>query len=796
MALSAARSRFRTKFILVAFFGVFVGLGASALVALYGVRSLGREATREVETGLGKATREYLTNHVIDAALRTSSMLARPRTDLEIAAGIAQGLVDRGPVLAPVHALVSELPGVVDRLRYDRQGHWYQNAPDEPMTVAVWGYLLGEPAAPGEPPPLLPEAAEVLRETAIFDLIIPPFQQKGSSNLQVYYVGPEEAPYLRLAPWAPAAAEADKKYPGHNEKPFWGFFFPGLVESWRGWQSEPGGPMARPTQVTVLPPYEDAGGGGLVTTFFHPLWSPDRAGFAGAIGIDLTLGQIVDYIKDLRIYDSGFAFLAQSNGNVLAVNDAGEHILGLRQDKATGGGGGVDVLQRGLSGSVHGAVAGLVLPADDAVRFTELVIGGEPYVLVLQRLAPLDIWAGPGGISPEHWTLGMVVPAREIFASLAKARRSISDEATRIAGSQILITLATLLLVLLGISVVSRRMTAALDDLTGAARKLMAQDYDVEVEVRSDDEIGELGTAFNAMADEIRAHTENLEGLVRQRTQELERANSEISLLNERLKEENLRMGAELAVARRLQLMVLPPERELRAIAELDIAGYMEPADEVGGDYYDVLQGKGGLKIGIGDVTGHGLESGVLMIMLQAAVRTLVLAEERDPERFLSIVNKAVYQNIQRVDMDRSVTLSLLDYRDGVLELVGQHEEAIVVRADGALERVDTMALGLPVGLEFDISDFLGRAEVPLGPGDVVVLYTDGITEAEDPDGAQYGLDRLCAAAVAHHRLPSAEAIKRAIIEDVEAFINHQKVFDDITLVVIRRKDSPGEGVA
>ena len=66
-------------------------------------------------------------------------------------------------------------------------------------------------------------------------------------------------------------------------------------------------------------------------------------------------------------------------------------------------------------------------------------------------------------------------------------------------------------------------------------------------------------------------------------------------------------------------------------------------------------------------------------------------------------------------------------------------------------------------------------------------MYTDGITEAEDPDGEQYGLDRLCEVARAHHAEPAA-AIKDAVIGDVERFINHQKVFDDITLVVIKRE--------
>ena len=78
-------------------------------------------------------------------------------------------------------------------------------------------------------------------------------------------------------------------------------------------------------------------------------------------------------------------------------------------------------------------------------------------------------------------------------------------------------------------------------------------------------------------------------------------------------------------IDQRLQHMLLPTGEELQQIQALDIACYMEPSDEVGGDYYDVLQHNGQIKIGIGDVTGHGLESGVVMLMTQAIVRALVI---------------------------------------------------------------------------------------------------------------------------------------------------------------------------
>jgi len=110
-----------------------------------------------------------------------------------------------------------------------------------------------------------------------------------------------------------------------------------------------------------------------------------------------------------------------------------------------------------------------------------------------------------------------------------------------------------------------------------------------------------------------------LEEKVEERTAQLAQANQEITELNEQLKEENLRMSRELEVSRQLQQMLLPKKEELQQIEGLDIVGFLEPADEVGGDYYDVLKCHGRVLIGIGDVTGHGLESGVLAIMAQTA---------------------------------------------------------------------------------------------------------------------------------------------------------------------------------
>ncbi|RKZ75657.1 MAG: hypothetical protein DRR19_29175, partial [Candidatus Parabeggiatoa sp. nov. 1] len=210
------------------------------------------------------------------------------------------------------------------------------------------------------------------------------------------------------------------------------------------------------------------------------------------------------------------------------------------------------------------------------------------------------------------------------------------------------------------------------------------------------------------------------------------------------------------------------------------------PADKVGGDYYDVLQHNGRIKIGIGDVTGHGLESGVLAIMVQTAVRTLLDHDETDPVKILNTINRTIYDNVQRMNSEKNLTLALLDYQDGQLSLSGQHEYLIVVR-QGEVEVIDTVDLGFPIGLEEDIADFVAEVKVPLNLGDVVVLYTDGITEAENLQSVLYGLERLCEV-VKQNWQRSADEIRQAIITDVRQHIGTQQVYDDITLLVLKQK--------
>ena len=371
-----------------------------------------------------------------------------------------------------------------------------------------------------------------------------------------------------------------------------------------------------------------------------------------------------------------------------------------------------------------------------------------------------------------------VLFAQPITVALAPVEKQIQDALLLLA---IIAGIVTIIAV-----AIAQLLTKPVIDLTQAVAEFTAGHLDVRVKIRSPDEIGLLARSFNSMARQLQESFETLEAKVQERTAELANANQEIIALNEKLKVDNLRLGAELNVARQIQQMILPNPEELE-IDGLDIAAYMEPADEVGGDYYDVLQIDGVVTLAIGDVTGHGLESGILMLMTQTSVRTLQEIRELDPVRFLDVLNRTLYKNVQRMNSEKSLTLAILSYSEGLISISGQHEETLVVRKNGEIERIDTMDLGLPIALDDDIARFISHILIELEPGDGVVLYTDGIPEAYNIGKKQYGLKQLCEV-IGQNWHKSAAEVKDAVIVDVRQHIGQQKVFDDITLLVFKRQ--------
>ena len=215
----------------------------------------------------------------------------------------------------------------------------------------------------------------------------------------------------------------------------------------------------------------------------------------------------------------------------------------------------------------------------------------------------------------------------------------------------------------------------------------------------------------------------------------------------------------------------------------------METASEVGGDFYDILpQEDGSTIIGIGDVTDHGLQSGIVMLMTQSALRTSIDKSDISLKKALQQVNNLIYSNVQtRLNDNRNLTLALLKYKENKIQISGQHEYLILLRKENSkAEKINTLDLGFYVGMLKNIDKYIEEQTFDFNEGDIILLYTDGATEAENRQKEFYGIDRLIAA-LEKNRNTSSQEIVENIKKDIFNFINGREILDDISLVVIKR---------
>jgi serine phosphatase RsbU (regulator of sigma subunit) len=211
----------------------------------------------------------------------------------------------------------------------------------------------------------------------------------------------------------------------------------------------------------------------------------------------------------------------------------------------------------------------------------------------------------------------------------------------------------------------------------------------------------------------------------------------------------------------------------------------MKPAREVGGDYYDIVETPQGDKwVTIGDVSGHGVDSGLIMMMAQTSILSKVCNNGScRPSEMLDAINGIIRENITRLGSDHYMTMMALRLNATHLTVAGKHQDLIIYRS--ALNRTETIPIpGTWLGISEDIKKGLKDVDVQIDRGDIVLLFTDGITEATNPQGEMYGQPRLEQALNAYADLPVGK-LRDRIIGDVNAFQEEQ--MDDMTLVVIKK---------
>jgi len=303
--------------------------------------------------------------------------------------------------------------------------------------------------------------------------------------------------------------------------------------------------------------------------------------------------------------------------------------------------------------------------------------------------------------------------------------------------------------------------TSAVRSLYRHTKRIEKGDLDTKIEIPNEDEMGDLAASFNAMTKAVK----------KGREEAIFRAHLE----------------GELVIARKIQQKLLP--HEMPQLPGFEIAGTSIPSTQVGGDYFDFLDlGKGRLGIAIADVSGKGIPAALLMANLQASLHAQTLEVEKVAEVAIRINNLLV----KSTDSNMFVTFfyGLLDRKSSTFTSTNAgHNPPILLRSDQKIERLEEggMVLGFLLDQKYE------QQTTTLQPGDILVLFTDGITEARDPDAETvgdklYGEDRLVQVIMDNASL-SAREIQAAILQAVTLYTKNTPQGDDITLVVIKRRE-------
>lgn len=310
--------------------------------------------------------------------------------------------------------------------------------------------------------------------------------------------------------------------------------------------------------------------------------------------------------------------------------------------------------------------------------------------------------------------------------------------------------------------VIARGITRRVVALRNVAEQVGQGNLAIRIDVTSKDELGALGTAFNEMIAEI--------------------GRARLALSNQ------VRMARELEIAASLQQALLPPAPDH---PDFDFAGRMLPADEVGGDFYDVLRDSSSdMWVTIGDVSGHGLDAGLVMLMTQSAFASQFRASPTTPpSHTIRNVNRLLCENIaQRLKDRKYVTAQIFAYRgQGRFVCAGAHQPTIVYRAKQ--KRCEVLEISGPwLGIDPTVQD-IPEGQVDMGPGDILCLYTDGLSEARNEQGQLFDLPRLVellgsTAAGTDNLDEIADTVFKVINEYAHL---HD---DDWTLLLVRRRQA------
>lgn len=490
-------------------------------------------------------------------------------------------------------------------------------------------------------------------------------------------------------------------------------------------------------------PYFDEGGGDiLMATYSVPLFM-ERGGvsqFSGVVTADLALAALAIKVDEAaaRIGNSGYGLVLSGTGRFLAAPEQDWIRQGLSAEQVAADSGPEQL----------GALSGRIDRDEQGQLDVESLITGKPGILAF---APL----GETG-----WTVALGVDRAELVGEIERLNRL--QWTVLVLGVGLMVVVVVL---------VARSITRPLRHLAQATREVAAGDLDAPLpQTRSRDEVGRLARAFAAMRESLKTHIAEL---------------VQTTAAKQKLE-------SELEIAKEIQMAMLPGARSAaEAPDSLLIAARLVPAKAVGGDLYDYfLLGDGRLCLLVGDVSDKGVPAALHMARTITLIKGVVGRGDLRIDEALAAVNEELSRD-NPACMFVTLFLAVLDPDEGGLEWASAgHNPPLILGGDGVLEWLSGDG-GSPLGLFAGSSYPLHSTRIPSGGS--MILYTDGITEAFDAQGRQFGEQRLfdtLAAAGAQAPDVLAKQVMRALSE----FTGEAAQSDDLTLLIVARAGPKARG--
>lgn len=484
-------------------------------------------------------------------------------------------------------------------------------------------------------------------------------------------------------------------------------------------------------------PYFDKGGGNIImTTFSAPFYKTanGKQGFAGVVTADVSLEWLQRIISGLTVSKQGYAFLVSQKG-VFVSHPRREWIM-------------------------HESIFSIAdAEKDPELRAAgqDMVRGGSGFIPVKSYFASRNAWMYYAPLPSTNWSVGFVIPEDELFSGLYRLNRTT-----------LFIAAVGIFLLVLIIIYISHTITMPLRSLAAATTEISRGSLDTPLPPpASHDEVGELISSFENMRTSLKEYIANLQ---------------ETTAAKER-------MESELKIGRTIQMSFLPqvfppfPERK-----EFDLFAKLEPAREVGGDLYGFsLVGENTLFFSIGDVSGKGVPAALFMAVTKT-VMNAVIAPGVDPATVLSRVNVELCRDNDEM-MFCTMVCGLLDLQTGeCLYSNAGHNPPLVVRTDAAGHAGRKAEwLELPEGMLMGIDNSTGyrTGKITMNAGDMLLLYTDGVTEAMDEKETFYSEERLLSTAGTSGPATPEDLIS-SVLKSVQDFAGGAPQADDITVLAVR----------